>query len=129
MKGACQILSILDIKKQALKYLIFSIFLVIFATVYEQFSHGVYSNYLMYAFLIPLIFGFGTCIVIKKHPSKLSNTLYNLGLITLTLGSILKGVLDIYGTTNVLIFTYLIIGIPLTLGGIIIYIIKMIQVK
>ena len=116
-----------DIKKQALRYLIFSIFLVIFGTVYEQFSHGVNSNYMIYAFLIPLILGFGSSIVLKKHPSKLSNILYSLGVITITFGSLFKGVLDIYGTTNKLIILYPIIGFGLLLGGIIVYVIKLSQ--
>lgn len=116
-----------DIKKQALRYLLFSIFLIIFGTVYEQFSHGVNSNYMIYAFLIPLIFGFGSSIIIKKHPSKLSNILYSLGVITLTFGSLFKGVLDIYGTTNKLIIVYPIFGFSLMIGGIIVYIIKLSQ--
>ena len=116
-----------DIKKQALRYLLFSIFLIIFGTVYEQFSHGVNSNYMIYAFLIPLILGFGSAIIIKKHPSKLSNTLYSLSIITLTFGSLFKGVLDIYGTTNKLIIIYPIFGLSLMIGGIIVYIIKLSQ--
>lgn len=112
------ILSTLDtksLKKQGIIYLIISMLCAIFGVIYEFFSHDVYSNYMIFAFLIPLILGstvsFGLCIINKNNeqsnPGRLENKLYGAGIATLTVGSIFNGVLEIYGTTNVKIYTYL----------------------
>lgn len=85
-------------------YTIFTTSILIFGIIYEIFSHQVYSNYMIYAFLIPLLLGIIHIIFNKL----LIDELYKMGVITLTVGSIIKGVLDIYGTTNNLVFIYLI---------------------
>ena len=41
--------------KKSLIYLGISIFVFIFGQIYEYFSHGVYSSYMMFVFLIPFI--------------------------------------------------------------------------
>ena len=50
--------------------------------------------------------------------------MYNAGVATLTVGSIMEGVLQIYGTTNVKIFLYLIFGILLLTISILFYIFR-----
>lgn len=110
-------MSILDIKKQGKVYLIASIACVIFAMIYEAFSHGVYSNYMIFAFLLPFIMGAGISFILylinKKEasvlPSKFGNNLYNASVATLTFGSIFNGVLEIYGTTNAKVYVYLVV--------------------
>ena len=77
---------------------------------------------MLFAFLIPLIFGFLGSIFFRKISYLY---LYDLGIITLTIGSIMKGILDIYGTTNKLINIYLIIAI----GLIIIFLLLLIKNK
>jgi hypothetical protein len=67
------------------------------------------------AFLIPLIFGFAlskliVLLKLKHMPSRFSVNLYNASIATFTVYSIIKGVLDIYGTTNKLINAYLVVG-------------------
>ncbi len=122
-------LSTLDInklKKQSFRYLVGSIICFVFSMIYEHFSHNVYSNYMIYAFLIPLLMGFlisGLIYIIKpsKMPSNLSNSIYNYSVITLTFGSIISGILEIYGTTNKLIYCYLYIGILLLFISLIMY--------
>ena len=124
------ILSILDIKRTIIKYIFFTIFILVFGQIYEHFSFGVISNYMIYAFLIPLILGLliNTIIYFTKIvPSKTGSCLYNNGIITLTVGSILRGVLDIYGTTNMYLKIYLYAGVLLIIVGIIIYIINIIK--
>ncbi len=93
-----------------------SIFLFLFGIIYEKFSHEVYSWYMMGAFLIPLVGGVFPSIVLgrKLHAKK---TMYRCGIATLTVGSILKGVLDIYGTTNQLLSLYWIVGGILLVAG------------
>lgn len=111
------ILSILDtnfLKKQRINYIIISLFTLSFSLIYEAFSHEVYSFYMIFAFTIPLILGAcvtSILIIIKKNGVKrLLINIYNAGIATLTFGSLFKGVLEIYGTTNSKVYVYDIIG-------------------
>lgn len=119
-------LSTLDIKIQIKKYLIFTLFCLVFGIIYEMFSHNVYSPYMYLAFIIPLI---GLLIsfilyIFKIKIYKLSNKFFNYSLITLTVGSLVKGALDIYGTTNKLINIYLITSIVFLFLSLIVTVIK-----
>ncbi len=90
-------------QKIAIHYLYAALATAIFAFIYEIFSHQVYSNYMIYPFLYPtlgLIF-YGSCLLVPKMtPCGLVRNLLACTLLTLTLGSLFKGVLEIYGTTN-----------------------------
>ena len=93
------------IKNTGKKYLALTIFCIVFAVVYESMSHGVYSNYMILAFLFPLIGGVVPCVALLALKSEVyipefSEVLYHSGVITLMIGSIFEGVLYIYGTTN-----------------------------
>lgn len=118
---------ILDInyfKKQSINYIIVSVLCLAFGLIYEIFSHGVYSLYMICAFLIPLIFGFGVSICIYKLKlnrvvDRISINLYNASIATFTTYSIVNGVLEIYGTTNVLVNVYTLIGTILGLLSIV----------
>ena len=103
-------------KKEFKKYLIFSGICLVFACIYEMFSHQVYSMFMILSFLIPLIMGVGVyALLVRKHflVNNISNSLYKMSLYTFTFGSIMKGVLDIYGTTNNKLLIYLIVGLVL----------------
>ena len=109
-----------------MKYLAASIVIAIAAAVYGLFGHGVYSYFMTYAFMIPLLAGAlpHLAAAMKSADSKqngkesapdepsvwakLSEAKEaQLALVaTLTAGSLLKGVLDIYGTTNRLLIIY-----------------------
>lgn len=120
-------MSILDINdlKNENKFIIgFSIFILIFGIIYEMFSHGVVSYYMIFAFLIPLIdFLINTIFINSKiKVNKISKNLFSMSICTFTFLSIIKGVLDIYGTTNNLIFVYLIVGLILLVTSIILFI-------
>ena len=116
-----------DISKRALKtafiYLIISLFCALFGAVYEVFSHGVYSFYMIYAFAFPLVGGtlpFLAISLFRKHyPDAIARNIYHSGIATLTVGSIIQGVLDIYGTTNRLTGLYWIVGIIMLISGIV----------
>ncbi|MGN0465109.1 MAG: hypothetical protein ACI4F9_02010 [Lachnospiraceae bacterium] len=118
-----------DMKKTAFFYLFASLFCAIFGAVYEYFSHDVFSFYMIYAFLLPLAGGvlpflcmdFFSC---KKLPNRLSCHLYHFGIATLTVGSIFQGVLEIYGTTNVLIRVYWVFGGWFLGMGILVYLFR-----
>ena len=120
------------IKKEIIKYLYMSIFCGIFGLIYEHFSHNVYSGFMLFSFLIPLISTI-LCFIMYKSKGRIHNRVNNnllfASTITLTLGSLLKGVLDIYGTTNKLVIIYLYLGIGLLIINLILYIINLYKLK
>lgn len=89
--------------------------------IYELFSHHVYSGAMIFAFAYPLVLGAGlfTLLLHQKHPVSPHWTLdfYHAGVMTLTVGSFFRGVLEIYGTTNHLWAIYLYAGLALLLIG------------
>ncbi len=114
--------------RTALIYLLVSIFCALFGAVYELFSHGVYSFDMIYAFAYPLIGGALPFLILffvrtKRYPNALAGNLYHGGIATLTVGSIMQGILEIYGTTNALTRYYPLIGVPMTVAGIGVYIV------
>lgn len=111
MKGRCLILSTLDIKKEQTRFYIYTLSCIIFSFIYEIFSHGVLSYFMILSFIFPLI-GLIEIIILKKINIK-SHSLFKSSLLTFTLYFILKGILEIYGTTNKLITIYLILGFSL----------------
>ncbi len=115
--------------KTAFVYLIISLFCVLFGAVYEYFSHEVYSGYMIYAFVFPMISAgafLAICLSpLKKYPGVVARNLYHSGIATLTVGSIIRGVLDIYGTTNSLVMFYWIVGVVLLVVGIVWYFIEL----
>ena len=113
-------------KEQAVRtahnYIKISLFIALFGAIYELFSHEVYSYHMIYAFVIPLAGGALPFLLIamgraKRYPGKISRSLYHAGIATLTVGSIMSGVLAIYGTTNNLLGAYWIIGGLLITGA------------
>lgn len=106
----------------AKKYLWVTLFCVVFGAIYEYFSFGVYSNYMIYAFMIPFVLGVIPFFLIgrggyeaEKRPRAIG--IWNAGVATLTVGSFFMGILEIYGTTNGLAVVYLIVGIILLVIG------------
>ena len=90
-----------------IKCWIFSLITAIFGLVYERFSHGVLSGFMVFAFLIPLLGGAAQLLPIFRRRSPF---LWNCGILTLTVGSLVRGVLDIYGTTSRLCGVYGVVG-------------------
>ena len=92
--------------RTAAVYLGLSVFCSVFGTVYEAFSHGVYSFFMAFCFLPTLLLGalpFGVIYFAKlKMPDRTSFNLYNSGVASLAVGFVFRGVLEIYGTTNLL---------------------------
>ncbi|MBR3330187.1 MAG: hypothetical protein IKG25_03110 [Mogibacterium sp.] len=134
-----------------MKYFAASMVIAAAAAVYGLFSHGVYSYYMTYAFMIPLLAGALPHMLMALREAKQleRNGWYETGLpsdgvdtpdgdakgkeagtrteimsfneaqlafvTTLTAGSLLKGALDIYGTTNRLLAVYPIIALLILL--------------
>lgn len=99
--------------RQLLLHLGASAGFALFGAVYERFSHEVYSYWMIYAFAFPLMLGAipGAVFLRKSYtPGKWAIWLWNAAVFTWTTGSVFKGVLEIYGTTNRLILVYWIAG-------------------
>lgn len=107
--------------RTAFAYVLVTALTALFGGVYEAFSHGVWSGWMVYAFAFPLALGalpFGWMAMKRKAlPCRWCCRLHHAGVATLTVGSIIEGVLAIYGTTNHLIIVYWAAGGLLLLGG------------
>ena len=124
--------------KTSFIYLIVSIVLMIAGAVYEHFSFGVYSYFMIYAFAIPLAGGalpflakfmkgmrganaYSGAVEVSAYSgaaaeassSRRHEAIYHLALATLTAGSIVHGILAICGRPNSLTVIYLIAGLLL----------------
>ena len=113
--------------------LIAALFCALFGAVYEAFGHGVYSYGMLYAFAFPLVMGVMPLYLIVSlrapYPGKGSLNLWHAGIAALTVGSIVTGVLEIYGTTNPLTVVYWILGAALSALGAVGYAVSCLRVK
>ncbi len=111
--------------------LIAALFCALFGAVYEVFGHGVYSYGMLYAFAFPLALGVLPLYLIDvlhaPYPNKTLRSVWHAGIATLTVGSIVTGVLEIYGTTNPLTLVYWILGGVAVLTGIAGYVLLLLQ--
>ncbi len=107
--------------------LIAAVFFALFGAVYEAFSHEVYSYSMIYAFAVPLAAGALplTLLLCRKKPSRMPSAavlvLWHAGLCSFTVGLVLRGVLEIYGTTNRLMPVYPVSGAVLTAAALAAY--------
>ena len=121
------ILSILDINRKnnkwknikiMLVYLAVSILCIAVNKIYATFGHGVNSESMKWMFLYPLMGGILFFPVSGILISRISNysgermffNIYNSGVATLTVGSFLKGIMDIAGTSSQYVVWYYQIG-------------------
>ena len=111
------------LKRHAAIFAGISGFTLVFAAVYEYFSHGVYSNAMIFAFLIPLLMvtipylfggrlGRGSLFGAKgrRESAYMAFSFYESAVVTFLCGSIYSGILEIYGTTNRLSVVYPVAG-------------------
>ena len=111
--------------RTARNYLFITLFTAFFGAVYEYFSFGVYSYFMIYAFAVPLILGILPFLLLAMRDrssalSPLSRRFWHLGTAVLTTGCVIKGVLDIYGTESVLVSVYWIAGVLSLAAGVLI---------
>lgn len=97
----------------AFRYLIISVAIAAAGAIYEHFSFGVYSNYMIYAFAIPLIGGTLPFMLRSMRRAADVGWTWHAGIATLTIGSIVHGILAISGRPNSLTIIYLVAGIIL----------------
>ena len=90
-------------------YLLSTVGCALFGAVYELFSHEVWSCFMVGAFAFPLLLGAIPFFLMQKRgkpfPGRAAE-LVHAGVAALTVGSILQGVLEIYGTGNPLTAVY-----------------------
>lgn len=103
-------------------YLLVTIFCAAFGGIYEAFSFGVYSRFMIYAFGWPLVFGMIPALFfyVRENADKAGavteanlvwpKRFWHTGVAILTVGSIFRGILDIYGTSSRLVNVYWIVG-------------------
>ena len=104
--------------KTARNDLLAALLCAVFGAVYEHFSFGVYSPYMVYAFAAPLLLGVLPFLLLAMRerpvlPPRLAGTLWHAGIAALTAGAVFRGILDIYGTASALTRIYWIAGIVL----------------
>ena len=80
---------------------------------------------MIYAFILPLFLGLLPCLIMlcgkMRLPGETAVKMWNSGIAVLTLGMVCKGVLDIYGTTNRLIYVYPVAGAVFLAAGLILF--------
>ena len=101
----------ISVIKKMIPYLIVSVVCLICSLIYEHCSHGVVSIFMLYAFVVPLSAGILRLIFDKW----LNNTIYRASWITLLVYSYMRGVIEIFGTTNKYLPIFLYVGIGLLL--------------
>ena len=115
---------------RGLRYLAASAAVAAAGLIYELFSHGVFSAYMVFAFAIPLLAGAAPNLLAaftgdKRGTAYTGSTAAGLQLAavaTLTAGSLMQGVLEIYGTTNHLMVIYPVAGIAFLAAALLTYI-------
>lgn len=114
----------------ARRYLYAAAFSLLLGVVYTCFSNGVYSAYMLLAFVFPLaggaaVFGVLSRLGERAYPPPWAERLYRWGIAALTLGSHVRGALEIYGTENTMTAWYWWIGGLLAEIGVAIYAVRM----
>lgn len=94
--------------------------------IYYRFSHEVYSDYMSYMFMVPLVFGtlfYGTMSVCRQAPvmSRYAFNIYNSGIATLTVACMLRGILNIAGANSPYVIYFFMTGIVMLLMGLFIF--------
>ena len=105
-----------------LRFLFAAAFVALFGAIYEHFSFGVWSFWMVYAF-VPFLLGAIWLLILQTRkylPDDFFLGLLEPGLIMLTLGSILVGVVEINGTENRLLPVLPVAGGILVLSAVIV---------
>ena len=119
-------LSISVLKHEKKRVIFYTLFCIIFSLIYELFSHGVISFFMLSAFVFPLLLLIEVVIILKKNINIkiIFHNIFKSSLFTFTIYFIILGVLEIYGTTNSLVIFYPIVGLSLLLLSVVIHLKK-----
>ena len=114
-------ISVKELKKQLAIQLAVTVFTAFAGAVYEHFSHGVYSYFMIYAFAFPLLMGvapYSVMLMRGRTPDRIFLNLWNAAIAALCTGSFFAGVLAIAGYTNAKILVYQIAGFALAVAAV-----------
>ena len=88
-------------------YVLAAVNAAVFSAVYEHFSFGVYSPFMIFAFAVPLLMGALAFLLMGRALKKTGTSVpalvckfWHAAVATLTVGFLFRGVLDIYGTSS-----------------------------
>ena len=101
-----------------------TLFCIAFNYVYSLFGHGVSSPFMSYAFVFSLVLGVAGFTVFGRLNlgNRTAFSLYNAGIATLTVGSILRGIIDIAGADTIYPAYYFLVGTAfVAIGGLMIF--------
>jgi len=101
-------------------YIFTTLFCIAFNYIYSLFGHDVSSPFMSYAFAFSLVLGVvGFTLFGRLHlDNHIAFNLYNAGIATLTVGSILRGIIDIAGADTTYPVYYFFVGtIFVAIGG------------
>lgn len=118
-----------SVRKTVLIYLAVTIGCVVFDRIYAIFGHGVYSAAMSLMFLYPLLGGVLPFMLLglllpqadQARLYRFSANAYHSGIATLTIGSLLTGILQIAGTASPYLIGYSVTGWSLLVIGLSIY--------
>ena len=116
------IVALAERRSSPTKRAVTTIVTLVVGTVYEFFSHQVYSPFMYLLFMIPLALGVVPNLIAKMIgktflESEDAQAAYKMGVLTFIFGSFLKGVFDIYGTSSVYPTLYLPVGAVLLVAA------------
>ncbi len=121
-------------KKHLFIYLGVTVFCGLFSFVYEHFSHQVYSNYMVYLFAIPLVLGVLPQLAAVQWPKldtggSWQKIIQSFAVATLSVGSALQGVVEIYGTTSSYILYFFIVGFCQLVLSVVMWVVSFFRLK
>jgi hypothetical protein len=127
----------MNLKRSVIVYMILSFTAIIINYVYGLFGHGVTSASMTWMFLYPLLGGTLGCLLIelivpsasKAEGFRLAFNLYNSGIAALTVGSFLKGILEIAGADSPYTVAFFIAGWAFTAAGFLLFLIKPLRLR
>jgi hypothetical protein len=103
-------------------YVFTALFCIAFNYIYSLFGHGVSSPFMSYAFVFSLVLGVVGFTVFGRLnlDNRIAYNLYNAGIATLTVGSILQGIIDIAGADTTYPVWYFLVGtVFVAIGGLV----------
>lgn len=107
--------------KQSKVFIMVSLSLLCFSIIYNHFSHEVTSVYMTYLCLWTVPGAIYSLIVnrAKKFQNRLANNLICSGIGAITVGSCLRGIVEIAGASSVYIIYFFIVGVAMIFAGVI----------
>lgn len=100
-------------------YLLGAGLVLLFAVIYDQFSHGVHSAYMDAAFLIPVFGAVLSFLLGGRRMAGAARVALLAGILTLTTGSIVQGIFLIAGTASPYMLFYPAAGFLFIAGAVI----------